>query len=108
MTTPQPQYDPSVAPQPTPGYPPQPAYPGTNPQNVGPLSDKSKVTAGLLGILLGSFGLGRFYLGYTKVAVAQIAVTWLTLGIGGIWPFIDGILILLGKVPDAEGRALRG
>ena len=38
----------------------------------------------------------------------QIAVTWLTLGIGGIWPFVDGILILLGKVPDAEGRALRG
>jgi TM2 domain-containing membrane protein YozV len=72
-----------------------------------PLSDKSKVVAGLLGIFLGSFGVGRFYLGYTKVAVAQILVTWLTLGIGGIWPFIDGILILLGKVPDAEGRVLR-
>lgn len=98
-TTPQPQHDPAIA--------PRPAHPGTDPLTGGPLSDKSKVTAGLLGILLGSFGLGRFYLGYTKVAIAQIAVTWLTLGIGGIWPFIDGVLILLGKVPDAEGRALR-
>ncbi|MCV7359795.1 TM2 domain-containing membrane protein YozV [Mycolicibacterium fluoranthenivorans] len=98
-TTPQPQQDPT--------YAPQPAHPGVDPLTGRPLSDKSKVTAGLLGILLGSFGLGRFYLGYTKLAVAQIAVTWLTLGIGGIWPFIDGILILLGKVPDVEGRPLR-
>ncbi len=96
----------TTAPQP-PYNAPQSAYPGVDPQTGGPLSDKSKVTAGLLGILLGSFGLGRFYLGYTKIAVAQIAVTWLTLGIGGIWPFIDGIMILLGKVPDVEGRALR-
>lgn len=87
---------------------PQSAYPSVDPQTGGPLSDKSKVTAGILGIFLGSFGLGRFYLGYTKLAVAQIAVTWLTLGIGGIWPFVDGIMILLGKVPDVEGRTLRG
>jgi TM2 domain-containing membrane protein YozV len=89
---------------------PQPAYPTQPPPPVTgqpPVSDKSKVVAGLLGIFLGSFGVGRFYLGYTKVAVAQIAVTWLTLGIGGIWPFIDGILILMGKVPDAQGRTLR-
>lgn len=72
-----------------------------------PQSDKSKVVAGLLGIFLGSFGVGRFYLGYTGLGVAQILVTWLTLGIGGIWPFIDGILILVGKVPDAQGRPLR-
>jgi TM2 domain-containing membrane protein YozV len=72
-----------------------------------PLSDKSKLTAGLLQILLGSFGVGRFYLGYTGIGIAQIAVTWLTCGLGGIWPLIDGIMIITGKVPDAEGRTLR-
>jgi TM2 domain-containing membrane protein YozV len=73
-----------------------------------PLSDKSKLTAGLLGIFLGSFGVGRFYLGYTTIGIAQVAVTWLTLGIGGIWPLVDAILILAGKVPDAKGQTLRG
>ena len=73
-----------------------------------PLSDKSKLTAGLLGIFLGSFGVGRFYLGYTTIGIAQVAVTWLTLGIGGIWPLVDAILILAGRVPDAQGQTLRG
>jgi TM2 domain-containing membrane protein YozV len=72
-----------------------------------PLSDKSKLLAGLLQIFVGSFGVGRFYLGYTNVGIAQIAVSWLTCGIGAIWPLIDGIMILVGKVPDAEGRTLR-
>src|SRR5690242_2950512 len=92
------------------GYPAQPPYAGPtgSPQAPPPpLSDKSKVVAGLLGIFLGSFGVGRFYLGYPKVAVAQILVTWLTLGIGGIWPFVDGIMMIMGKVPDAQGRPLR-
>lgn len=72
-----------------------------------PLSDKSKLTAGLLEIFLGGFGVGRFYLGYTGIGVAQIAATWLTCGIGGIWPLIDGIMMLTGRVPDVEGRTLR-
>jgi TM2 domain-containing membrane protein YozV len=73
-----------------------------------PLSDKSKITAGLLQIFLGGFGVGRFYLGYTGIGIAQIAITVLTLGLAGwIWPLIDGIMMLTGKVPDAEGRTLR-
>jgi TM2 domain-containing membrane protein YozV len=72
-----------------------------------PLSDKSKLVAGLLQIFVGAFGIGRFYLGYTTIGIAQILVTWLTCGIGGLWPFIDGILIIVGKVPDAQGRTLR-
>jgi TM2 domain-containing protein/uncharacterized protein DUF2510 len=72
-----------------------------------PLSDKSKILAGLLQIFVGSFGVGRFYLGYTNIGIAQIAVSWLTCGIGAVWPLIDGIMILVGKVPDSEGRPLR-
>ncbi|GGK68193.1 TM2 domain-containing protein [Nocardia camponoti] len=72
-----------------------------------PFSDKQKLTAGLLEIFLGSFGVGRFYLGYTGLGIAQIAVVWLTCGIGAIWPLIDGIMMLTGKVPDVDGRPLR-
>lgn len=99
--------------QPAP-YPGQPAPYGAQqgaPWGVDaygrPLSDKSKIVAGLLEIFLGSFGVGRFYLGYAGIGVAQIAVTWLTCGFGALWPLIDGIMMLMGKVPDAEGRTLR-
>jgi TM2 domain-containing membrane protein YozV len=73
-----------------------------------PLSDKSKLVAGLLQLFLGSLGVGRFYLGYTGIGFAQLAITIFTLGFAGwIWPLIDAILILTGKVADAQGRALR-
>ena len=31
------------------------------------------------------------YLGYTSVAAAQLAVTWLTFGVGVIWPVLSGL-----------------
>jgi TM2 domain-containing membrane protein YozV len=80
---------------------------GIDPVTGMPFSDKQKMMAGLLQIFLGSFGVGRFYTGHTGIAIAQIAVTWLTCGIGAIWPLIDGIMMLTGKVPDAQGRPLR-
>jgi TM2 domain-containing membrane protein YozV len=86
----------------------QPGAPyGVDAMTGMPLSDKSKMVAGLLQIFLGSFAVGRFYLGYTGLAIAQIAVVWLTCGAGALWPLIDGIMILTGKVPDAQGRPLR-
>ncbi len=90
------------------GGPMQPAAPyGIDPLTGMPFSDKSKMVAGLLQIFLGSFGAGRFYTGHMGLAIAQIAVTWLTCGAGAIWPLIDGIMMLMGKVPDAQGRPLR-
>ena len=80
---------------------------GIEPTTGLPYSDKSKMVAGLLQIFLGSFGAGRFYTGHTGIAIAQIAVSWLTCGIGLIWPIIDGIMMMTGKVPDSEGRPLR-
>jgi TM2 domain-containing membrane protein YozV len=85
-------------------YPPGAPYVDAHGQ---PLCDKSKLTAGLLHLFLGGFGVGRFYLGYTGIGLAQIAVTFLTLGIGGIWPFVDAIMMLTGNVRDAQGRTLR-
>lgn len=71
---------------------------------------KSKLIAGLLGIFLGGLGIHRFYLGYTGIGVAQIAVTLLSCGVvGGIWGFIEGILILTGNsiTKDAMGLPLK-
>ncbi len=70
---------------------------------------KSKLVASLLGIFLGGFGIHRFYLGYTTIGIVQIIVTVLTCGVGHIWGFIEGILILIGNTitTDAEGRSLK-
>ena len=86
-----------------PGINPGAPY-GVDPVTGIPFSDKSKIIAGLLQLFLGCFGAGRFYTGHTGIAVAQLIVGWLTCG---IWPFIDGIMMLMGKVTDAQGRPLR-
>ncbi|MCL1885245.1 MAG: TM2 domain-containing protein [Dehalococcoidia bacterium] len=88
----------------------QPSYnqQSTQQEYTQPSEQKSKLVAGLLQIFLGWLGLGRFYLGYTGIAVAQLLVSVLTLGIGAIWPLIDGILILTGSVAtDAKGVPLK-
>jgi TM2 domain-containing membrane protein YozV len=64
---------------------------------------KTKLVAGLLGIFLGSIGIHKFYLGDTKAGVIRIVVTVLTLGIGGIWGFIEGIMLLVNGGKDVNG-----
>src|SRR5262245_43261368 len=62
---------------------------------------KSKLIAGLLGILLGSLGVHRFYLGYTGIGLAQLLITILSCGtlsiVTAIWGLIEGVLILVGS-----------
>lgn len=68
---------------------------------------KSKLVAGLLGILLGGFGVHRFYLGFTTIGIIQIVVTIVTCGAGALWGLVEGILILVGKMDrDAAGMPL--
>ena len=71
---------------------------------------KSKLAAGLLGILIGSFGVHNFYLGYTGKAVAQLllaTVGWITCGIAPlaalIWGLVEGIMILTGSI-NVDGK----
>lgn len=102
---------------PPPGqYPPPGAYTdpaapyGRHPLTGEPLSEKSKVVAGLLQLLglLGIVGIGRIYLGYTGLGVAQLIVGFVTCGIGAvIWGIIDAVLLLTDKVRDPQGRPLR-
>ena len=72
---------------------------------------KSKVAAGILGILLGCFGVHNFYLGYTSRGIAQVLISVLSCfilsPISAIWGLIEGIMILTGNIDtDAEGRKL--
>ena len=80
---------------------------GIDPVSGLPYSDKSKLVAGLLQVFLGSFGVGRFYLGDIGIGVAQLIVTIVTFGIGALWPLIDGIVILAGSPRDKQGRPVR-
>ncbi|MFT3661856.1 MAG: NINE protein [Gordonia sp. (in: high G+C Gram-positive bacteria)] len=68
------------------------------PAQVG---QKSKIVAGILGILLGAFGVHNFYLGYTGKAIAQLLISLLSFGVfsfvSAIWGLIEGILILVSK-----------
>jgi hypothetical protein len=69
-----------------------------------PLSNKSKVAAGLLQIFLGYFGVGRFYTGHAGIGILQL----LTCGGFGIWSLIDGIVLLVSDSTDSHGRLLKG
>lgn len=100
----------SFPPPPPPGQGPGWGVPGApygiDPKTGIPFSDKSKIIAGLLQLII-PLGIGRFYTGHTSMGVAQLVVTLVTCGIGALWPFIDGILILVSDSRDANGRPLR-
>lgn len=79
--------------------------------NKGIVNGKSKIVAGILGILLGAFGVHNFYLGNTSKAVAQLLITILSCGflsmISGIWGLVEGIMILTGSInTDGNGNPL--
>jgi TM2 domain-containing membrane protein YozV len=100
---------------------------GVDPVTGTPLSDKSKMVAGLLqllpGLLLGLGGIGRLYAGHTTLGVIQLVVTavgWISFWCGflllfpfflffcaWLWFVIDGIVLLAGRSSDREGRLLR-
>lgn len=88
------------------GYDPAAPF-GYDPRTGLPYSHKTKLLAGLFQILLGGFGVGRFYTGHVGMAIGMIAATWLTCGLGAIWPLIDGILILVNGGTDSNGLPLR-
>ena len=63
---------------------------------------KSKLTAILLCLFLGSLGIHRFYLGYTLIGVIQL----LTFGGVLIWAIVDFIRLNIGSLKDSEGKDL--
>ena len=96
------------------GGPPGPPQPGNyaiapgapygiEPRSGLPYSDKQKLVVGLLQLMFP--GVGRIYAGYTGIGIAQLVSLFFC--VGGIWGIVDAVLILSGKVPDAEGKPLR-
>jgi TM2 domain-containing membrane protein YozV/RNA polymerase subunit RPABC4/transcription elongation factor Spt4 len=67
-------------------------------QTVGAAGDKSRVAAGVLGILFGGLGAHRFYIGDVKMGVLYLCFFWTF--IPAIAGFIEGIIYLTKS--DAE------
>lgn len=66
---------------------------------------KSKIAAGLLGILI-PIGIHSFYLGFNGKGIAQLLLSFI--GVGSVWSVIEGILILTGNIDrDADGNTLK-
>ncbi len=99
--------------------PQQPVYTPTAFEGMDPpegYPQKSRLAAGILGMLTGSLGLHNFYLGNSQRGLIQILVSTLgaalTCGISTvammIWGIIEGIQILEHKTnADANGIKLK-
>ncbi|MCH9718688.1 MAG: TM2 domain-containing protein [Actinomycetia bacterium] len=80
------------------GYPPaQPTAYGYPQYYSG-----KRIPAGILGILLGAWGVHRFYLSDIGGGVLRILITLFTCGIGGIIGFIEGIIYLTKTDPEFD------
>ena len=101
---------PSQYPAPYPGHYPPPGA------RVAPFArrPKSRVVAGVLAIVLGAFGVHRFYLGYTGIGLTMLLMTVLSFGLLGlvtsVWGLVEGILYLSSTkgryARDGNGRPL--
>jgi TM2 domain-containing membrane protein YozV len=56
--------------------------------------ENKKLIAGILAILIGSLGIHKFVLGYTKEGIIQIILTFVTFGFASIIGLIEGIIYL--------------
>jgi len=72
------------------------------------VSDKSRLIALLLALLVGPFGVHRFYVGKTATGIAMVLLDLTLVGfaVTGIWSLVDAIFIALGEFTDADGRWL--
>lgn len=74
--------------------------PPASPVAVSQAKDK-KMVAGILGILLGSLGIHKFYLGYTNEGIIMLLITVVGGGIGGT--LTCGLLAPVAFVPWVIG-----
>jgi len=78
------------------------------------IGGKNKIIAGVLGILLGSLGIHKFYLGYTKQGVIMLLVSiltsWTWIGPSIIWTIglIEGIIYLVKSDEDFYATYVQG
>ncbi len=73
-----------------------------------PKAVKYKYVASALALFLGFTGAHRFYLGFYKLGLAQLALTALTVGYGALWGFVEAVLLFTGNInKDAKGRPFK-
>lgn len=56
--------------------------------------ESKRILAGVLAIVIGSLGIHKFILGYTKEGIIQLILTFVSCGILSIIPLIEGIIYL--------------
>lgn len=66
-------------------------------------SDKSWWTTFWISLFLGLLGGDRFYLGYVGLGFLKL----ITIGGFGWWVLYDLIMLLLGKMKDADGKIIK-
>jgi TM2 domain-containing membrane protein YozV len=78
-----------------------------------PKAVKYKYLAAVLALFLGFSGAHRFYLGFYRLAFAQLTLTVILYvtglpGFAMLWPFVESILLFGGQInKDAKGRPLK-
>ncbi|WP_395076738.1 TM2 domain-containing protein [Flavobacterium sp.] len=62
---------------------------------IQPVQENKKVVSGILGILVGSLGIHKFYLGYTTEGIIQLVISICTcFTVGSLIGLIEGIIYL--------------
>ena len=73
---------------------------------------RNRWIAGALALLLGPFGVHRFYMGFKGIGLVQLLLTvcsfFMLSWVVAIWAFIEGILCFCGAMHDVDGLPLRG
>jgi TM2 domain-containing membrane protein YozV len=67
------------------------------------VSDKSGIACLLFLLLLGAFGIHRFYVGKVGTGILFL----ITFGGFGLWWLIDLIMLICGAFTDADGRKVK-
>lgn len=58
--------------------------------------------------MLGTFGVHKFYLGYTKEGVIQLIIGLVTCGAGGLIGLIEGIMYLTKSDEEFDETYVKG
>ncbi len=77
-------------------------------ENNQPYKSEKKLIAGILAIVLGTFGVHKFYLGYTKEGVIQLIIGLVTCGAGGLIGLIEGIMYLTKSDEEFDKTYVEG
>jgi len=58
------------------------------------MEESKRVLCGVMGLLLGGFGIHRFVIGDVTGGILRIVISVVTCGLGGMIGFIEGIIYL--------------